>query len=266
TEPLSGAESQTLRTFFTSNYMDPNKDLDSYGWMLFTGDLAGVKADFERRKANVPHNVAVNQIFALRWGSTQTPVFNCLLLSTLIQPGGRQKVLDVARWLIAIGVPVDGKDLSGTTAFAHSISTKPAFDIEYAKILLDAGADINHRNRYGSTCAHEFCMVWTPLPDAVARAKTALGFFLSNGGDPNIADNDGITVMRLLRAPWMSGLKEAAEIAERKRKQNGCWFCGSIPSDRHAVELLRCSRCKKARYCSPPKGCQRSDWPNHKQG
>ena len=44
---LSGAESQMLRTFCTSKYMNPNRDLnDPYGRIFMTGDLAAFKRIF----------------------------------------------------------------------------------------------------------------------------------------------------------------------------------------------------------------------------
>lgn len=184
----------------------------------------------------------------------------------MIWPDRREKLLDVVRWLICIGVPVDGMDLSGTTALSHSISTKPALDIEFAQLLIDAGGDINAQNRYGATCAHEFCMVWSPDANAVERASQALKFFLSHGGDPNIADNDGITAVATMRAPWLSGMKEMALDEEARRRKEGCAFCGSMVNDRNAVPLMRCGRCKRVRYCAAPKGCQRADWAAHKRG
>jgi MYND finger len=184
----------------------------------------------------------------------------------MIWPVRREKLLDVARWLVSIGVPVDGKDLSGTTALSHSISTKPAFDPEFAEMLIHANGDINARNRYGATCAHEICMVWSPDPNAVERASKALQFFLSHGGDPNIRENDGITAFAAMQAPWLSGMKQLALEEEAHRRKEGCAFCGSTMDDRNAVQLMRCGRCKRVRYCAPPKGCQRAHWTTHKQG
>ncbi|KAF8527973.1 hypothetical protein BU17DRAFT_81206 [Hysterangium stoloniferum] len=271
-DALSGVESQRLRTYFSTNCMTPSKDLDQYGRTLFHGDLDGVKSDFEGRLKNIStsgnvYAVAINQLFSLRWGPTQVPIYNCLLLATVLQPQTRQKVLDVVRWLIDVGVPVDGKDLSGTTALGHSLSTKPTFDPEFATLLINAGGDVNNRNRYGATCAHEFCMVWTPDPVAIDTATQALQFYLQHGGDPNIADNDGVSPIRvMLRVPWLSPLKSIVLEDEAIRKKDGCAFCGSRQGDINAVPLLRCGRCKKVRYCAPPKGCQHADWSKHKRG
>lgn len=184
----------------------------------------------------------------------------------MIWPDRREKLLDVVQWLISIGVPVDGKDLSGTTALSHSISTKPAFDPEFAQLLINAGGDINARNRYGATCAHEFCMVWSPDSYSIERASKALQFFLSRGGDPNICDNDGVTAFAAMHVPWLSGLKNMTMEEEERRRKEGCAFCGCTIGDKNAVRLMRCGRCKIVRYCAPPKGCQRAHWSTHKRG
>lgn len=67
-----------------------------------------------------------------------------------MNPPERPKYLALGEWLVkTTEVPVDGTDMSGTTALMHSISTKPYFDTSFAQLLLDAGADINHRNLFG---------------------------------------------------------------------------------------------------------------------
>jgi hypothetical protein len=48
---LKGAESQRLRTYSTSNRMVPRRDLDAYGYLLASGDLSQIKADFALRVA-----------------------------------------------------------------------------------------------------------------------------------------------------------------------------------------------------------------------
>jgi hypothetical protein len=182
-ETLKGAESQRLRTFFTSNCMEPGRDLDKYGVFLATGDLAEVKADFANRVARYtalasessapagtstgtpavplsPEAAAVQELYTLTWGPTLVRVYGLLGLLRIIYPARATRHLAVARFLIdEAHVPVDGGDLSGTHALSHAISTKPALDFEYAQLLYDAGGEINNRNRYGGTSPsyHQYC-------------------------------------------------------------------------------------------------------------
>jgi hypothetical protein len=102
---------------------------------------------------------AVHKLYSLKWGPTKVPIYNLLGISCQVFPRQRLQLLAVTRWLsTVVKVPVDGTDVSGTTALAHSISTHPAFDPEFAQILYDAGGDVNMRNRYGATPAHDMSM------------------------------------------------------------------------------------------------------------
>lgn len=47
------------------------------------------------------------------------------------------------------------------------------------------------------------------------------------------------------------------------KRTGGCGVCGEAEKV-SGGELLRCSRCKKVRYCSPE--CQKRDWKRHKVG
>ncbi|KAI0703836.1 hypothetical protein BC835DRAFT_1404046 [Cytidiella melzeri] len=272
-DPLRGAESQRMRTYFSSHEMIPSRDLDDYGKLLFLGDIAGVKQECARRVAALREGEvdeeeatirAGKEQADLRWGPTRVPIYDLLLLARELVPSARCNILRVARYLIDDAkVPVGSKDLSGTTAIAHAIGTKPTFDPELAQILYDAGEDVNGRNRYGCTAGHDIAMVGTAVN-------------LAHGGNVDIKDNDGMTPRVVLenmslrmRGYLTKGLVENMiqllrdEDTRRTRMGNKCCtFCGQEP-----VTLLVCSRCKKARYCvsTPSRSCQRGDWPFHKR-
>lgn len=107
-------------------------------------------------------------------------------------PHLRSQLLAVTRYLISEAqVPVDGIDLSGTSALMHSISTKPYLDLEFAQLLLEAGADINHQNRYGCTAASDAVMA---RAETRSNAATSLKWFGEHGGDFDIKDGDGVSV------------------------------------------------------------------------
>ncbi|KAJ6566510.1 hypothetical protein B0H19DRAFT_1138025 [Mycena capillaripes] len=295
-EILKGAESQRLRSFFTSNCMEPSRDLDEYGTYLAMGDLALVKADFTHRVARhsdatmvpetpasgpstgeiavqlSPEGAAAQELYALTWGPTRVPVYGLLGLMRLIYPHRAAQHFAVARFLIDTAkVPVDGPDLSGTLALSHAISTKPAVDLEYAQLLYDAGGDVNNRNRYGGTAAHEITQIWTPNDKAVvARATETLKWFLDHHGSVDIADSDGMAVRYMASrtkriVPGLSTFIAASD-RERKARADGdgcCALCGRAADE----AMKRCGRCKVARYCAPDvRACQKIDWPHHKKG
>ena len=86
-----------------------------------------------------------------------------------------------------------GIDMSGTTALMQSISTKPYFDPEFAQLMLDAGADINRRDRFGGVAAHDITTIQL-LYDQTAHeeAGRALQWFLEHGGSLDVKDGDGM--------------------------------------------------------------------------
>ncbi|KAH9847812.1 hypothetical protein C2E23DRAFT_889598 [Lenzites betulinus] len=280
-ELLSGAESQRLRTFFSNNTMEPGRDLDAFGGMVLLGDLDGLKTMHDERVGHFrqlakdedsARSAAANEIYRKRWGPTRVPVYNLVLLLTIINPSAKQDYFAIARWLIdEVKVPVDGTDLSGSTALHHAISTKPSFEPEYAQLLYDAGANVNHRNRYGGTPAHEQIMTWNPRDRVVVgRAATALKWFLDHGGNIDIKDTDG-TVPRsmvdktrsLARNRIQMDTWKVVDDEDRRRKKLAgaiCAFCGRPPQGEK--KLLTCAACKAQNYCSPT--CQKGDWPRHK--
>jgi hypothetical protein len=196
------------------------------------------------------------------------PLYNLLGLFTLIRPEKRTEYLEIAHFFIhSANVPVDGTDLSGTTALGHSFSTKPGLDFDYAQMLYDAGGDVNHRNRYGNTVGQEIVQVYM-FKDrkVVGDAKKAFEWFLAHGGNIDIGDMDGQTVRGCIEKlkGLVPGLTTLAEKEYKRRAARGdacCTTCG-----REDKKLLLCSRCKKATYCQPPgRMCQKLDWPRHKK-
>ncbi|KAI0791201.1 hypothetical protein C8Q75DRAFT_805561 [Abortiporus biennis] len=267
-DPLHGAESQRLRTYFSSNMLLPSRDLDGYGMAIFTGDFAVVLTDFAGRvlrlcspsgSQEAARKEAAQEIFRLVWGPNKIPIYDLIFAQH--------------DWKSFI--PVDGTDLSGSIALSHAISTKPSYEPEFAQLLCDAGADINHRNRHGATAAHEIVMIWEPSRrELFEKASNALEFFLTHGGNMDVKCNDGTSPrillgsMKKLSIPG-SLYKSYTELIfnvldkhDRKRENSRdkcCTFCG-----KEQEGLMVCSRCRHARYCAPPRGCQKGDWRRHK--
>lgn len=78
--------------------------------------------------------------------------------------------------------PVDGGGLTPLVYAARQDC------LDCAKVLLDAGADVNQRTKYG----------WTPLLTAAQNRHYRLSaYFLEHGANPNIANNGGWTPLYL---------------------------------------------------------------------
>ena len=262
--------------------MEPGRDLDSYGGAIFSGDITNVRSDYAGRVARFKlqsgldeeqaRKAATQEIYQLSWGPTRVPIYDLILLATIVMPGARAQILEVSHFLISEAkVPVDGVDLSGSQALHHCISTKPAFDPELAQILYDAGGDVNARNRYGGTAAHEVVLIYDVLDGRkMQRTADALKWFLDHGGNVDIKDGDGTTartcidnlrqkvVGRGVRLP-MWGVLDSEDHRRKRLADSICGFCG-----RADTKLLTCSQCKKIKYCAPPRKCQSADWAKHK--
>ena len=115
-----------------------------------------------------------------------------------------------------------GTDISGATALMHSISTKPYFDPEFAQLMLDAGGDINRRDRFGGIAAHDIATVQL-LYDHTAHEKAgrALQWFLEHGGNLDVEDGDGICVRQIIASLEMTDrtLKAVVDLVEQQKSE-----------------------------------------------
>lgn len=126
-----------------------------------------------------------------------------------------------------------GRDISGTTALMLSISTKPFFDPEFAQLMIDAGGDINRRDRYGGVVAQDITTVQLfKDQDAEAHQKAgrALQWFLEHGGNIDIEDGDGISARKIIKTLEKTDktLKEVLDRAEQKQSEGSNPGSGAI--------------------------------------
>lgn len=129
-----------------------------------------------------------------------------------------------------------------------AISTKPYWDPEIADIMLEAGAKVNHRNRYGGTAAHDFVMVMDYSADGKKQVGAALKYFLEKGGDLDIKDGDGISARSILKnvskkLPVLKSYCKEEEVVTR------CAKCNAKEHE-SGRDLLSCGRCMETKYCS----------------
>ncbi|TAQ87025.1 hypothetical protein B7494_g4651 [Chlorociboria aeruginascens] len=204
---LSGAESQRLRSFCASESYSA-ADLDSYAELLQAGLLSAIRNDFTRR-AQVQGSgdetssleKARKELAAIAYGPTKVPLFNFLLQLTVLNPPSRCLYLEITRYLaLEAKVPVDSVDLSGTSTFMYAISTKPYWDPEFADIMLEAGAEVNLRNRYGCTAANDIAMARDFSAAGKKKTVDALKYFVEKGGDLDIKDGDRISARTVAMA------------------------------------------------------------------
>ena len=213
---------------------------DEYGRLLQNGALKPLQTHFESRVTALSNDsvAAAQEIFTLKWGPTQLPIFNVILMYIYLLPSS-QTYPAMAEYLVNTAkVPVDGTDVSGTTAMMHAISTKPYFNTSFAQMMYDAGGQINHRSRYGGTAAHEFVKVYSFDIGTKRRAADALQWFMAHGGDIDIKDGDGISSRYLIsrlasRVPEYAsvlrgeGQEKEKTLKEKKVGRNDPCTCGS---------------------------------------
>ena len=118
-------------------------------------------------------------------------------------------------------------DISGTTALMHALSTKPYMDEEFAQIMLDAGANINRRDRFGAVVGLDIATIHLIYDDeAHDMAGRALLWFLEHGGDVDIKDGEDVStrdVVAKLEGTSRTLSKVLEEFEQRKVK-------GKIPN------------------------------------
>ena len=105
--------------------------------------------------------------------------------------------------------------------------------------MLDAGGDINHRNRFGCTASQDIVEIYQFDPASKAKASEALKWFLAHGGSPDIEDGDGISAKYLVRrlAPMVPNL---VAILNEANQQNSV---GSVSGQKPAQKTGRNNPC-----------------------
>lgn len=122
--------------------------------------------------------------------------------------------------------------------------------VPLARILLEAGANVNYQNRYG-----EAPLLATMQTNQVASLDLLLDF----GASLDVQDADGVSGRSLY---LMCGAEVTAAVRKWERRRTGeeapmqekaCDMCAIKPEG--GLTLKFCSRCGTARYCSSE--CQR---------
>lgn len=161
--------------------------------------------------------------------------------------GPNMRHLDLLKYLISRGLPVDVPDIVGFTSLAHAVMGQfPQPDL--ARALLEAGANVNYQNRYGEVA----------LFGAFQHNNIeAIDLLCEFGADIEIKEADGVSPMTFFLQcgpqvtatirKWIN--KRSGEDAPRVEKR--CDNCG-----KEDLGLKNCAKCQVARYCSVE--CQRA--------
>jgi hypothetical protein len=94
---------------------------------------------------------------------------------------------DIAKLLLEHGADVNAKDKYGGTPLHRAVLTE---DADVVTLLLEHGADVNAKDKYGGT----------PLHLAAAKGHADIArLLLEHGADPSIKDNEGSTPLDIAR-------------------------------------------------------------------
>ncbi|KAJ6516747.1 ankyrin repeat-containing domain protein [Mycena vitilis] len=240
---------QKLRDLYRRESLNLNPlALSPFALSVFTGQLDLVKKAVEKGAA--PDLMGTETPFRTGYASI------LILGAQRVKegpPGGLQ-YLDTLKYLFSKGLPPDVEDIVGFTALHHA-TTSPVPKEDLTRCLLENGANVNHRNRYGEICLLG-CMQLNLIP--------TIDILLEFDADLDLPDADGWTARRHFLS---CGPQVTAAVTKWIRKRTGgeaprsekcCDTCGKV-----VPSLKNCGRCRIARYCSNE--CQVKAWPTHKK-
>ena len=125
-----------------------------------------------------------------------------------IHSAARMRDVGAVRQALAAGVDVDGVNGraangdGGNTALWFAAQGPWAKGVDVARVLIEAGADVNRRCEHGRTALH--------MAAAWGHADVAQ-LLLENGADATIVDDEGMTAVDVARLGYRSNNVTAEE-------------------------------------------------------
>ena len=144
-----------------------------------------------------------------------------------------------------------GIDMMGMTALMCSLCTKPYFDTEFAQIMLNAGGDINKRDRFGGVVAHDITTVQLLYSGgAHERAGHALQWYLEHGGSLDIQEGEGMSARHIIEQLEMTD-RTLKGVMDRfdKQKAEGVLPGGAIARPTARNSPCPCGSGRKYKKC-----------------
>lgn len=114
-------------------------------------------------------------------GADVTNKANPMALAALFGYGDQSINLDIVRYLLDWGVPVDAKDGIGRTALMTAVQAQ---DFPALRLLLDAGADVNAADNQGNTALHYAVMVPIQFAEQLIQAGANVNARTKEGYSP----------------------------------------------------------------------------------
>jgi MYND finger len=153
---------------------------------------------------------------------------------------------ETLKYLLSRGCPPDIEDIAGHTALSHVTMGSVSLP-ELARLLLEVGADVNHRDRYGCP----------PIMNAFQTNQIAtIDILMEFEADLDVADADG-TIPRSFFVSCGPQVAHVVNKWQRRRAGEEAPMADKVCDNcrRQEVNLKMCARCHSARYCGSI--CQR---------
>ncbi|KAJ2853173.1 hypothetical protein GGI22_004969 [Coemansia erecta] len=190
TSPLAGAEQRILREWIAEWVFDL-RQFSPRAQPLARGDIRALQDDYAELSATLGAQEAALLYQEMYETRLRMPAMEVVIAGAQYyvasrhhQPGSNEPDHEAClRFLGKINVSVDSADVGGFTAFMRASQTSHS-RLDLAAVLLDMGASVNHRSRFGGVALHEALM---------AQDRKAVSFLLRNGASMDIRDNDGVS-------------------------------------------------------------------------
>jgi uncharacterized protein len=163
---------------------------------------AGADLEMPNKIGHSPLNYVARMNAGLEMTMTRWTEENGVRTETVLDPEvPRQASMAVARILMEAGANIDSENSQGMTGLHHAAS---AGDLEYATLLVDGGAKVSHGNSSGYQAIH--------AASGGGQVEMAR-LLMAHGADPSAADTSGFTPLHDAAA---AGNKELAELLLEK--------------------------------------------------
>jgi len=264
--PVKGDKAQYLRSQWGGK-MDYRPECEEIWYLsdwlhsIYMGDMEMFLEELEGKSED-----EVQKLMKMRETMMNVGVlFHVIEGATVFSEGDHMEIFNK---LLSLGAEVNVHDVAGFTPLHMCFFICNDVTIKMAEILLNKGADVNAKNRFGSTAL--MCLIMQNSKNISESNLENVSFLLDHGANPDIKNNDGATfrmfarecfpIMNLLGAADVkkSSIERKKIHAEAGGNFKQCKVCKSYNKD-----TKRCTGCYLEWYCSP--NCQRVDWVSHKE-